>query len=243
MRRGRRTTAPEPTGRRPRPADPAVGAAAPPPSRASSSPEPPTRRSIRDGIGWLPPESPDLFSGGRSRRGRGGTWGMQPGGNDDEERLRHAIASEALTELSRLSSYSPTTVNAAPASSLTRRTPAAATRVEPVTAPPSSPPPVGSVTSTATGAPTTFTAKDLAAPLFGGSVPERFAEPGEPSAVTDGTAPPGLPTRARPTTDAAAPAPALPPRPRTADGVRSTLTGFTDGARRGRGIAVPEHEA
>lgn len=42
----------------------------------------------------------------------------------DEERLRHAIASEALSELSRLSSYSPDRVSDAPGTRLARRTPA-----------------------------------------------------------------------------------------------------------------------
>jgi signal transduction histidine kinase len=40
----------------------------------------------------------------------------------EEEHLRHAITSEALSELSRLSSYSPTEVAPAPPSSLVRRT-------------------------------------------------------------------------------------------------------------------------
>ena len=57
----------------------------------------------------------------------------------EEERLRHALTSEALSELSRLSSYSPAQVAPAPPSSLMRRTPSAAPASRP--ADPEPPPP------------------------------------------------------------------------------------------------------
>ncbi|MBI4944305.1 MAG: nitrate- and nitrite sensing domain-containing protein [Actinobacteria bacterium] len=239
--RGRRAKAADARGRAPeRPADVPAELV----RRAVTSEEPPSRRAIREGIGWLPPESPDLFPGKDAAPAR--PWAR--GEDQDEERLRHAITSEALNELSRLSSYSPTTVHTAPAESLTRRTPAPAPAPTPApSAPPMSAGPAAEVPELqghghhGLQPPETFAAEALAAPLFGNHPPERFAEPGAP--VPDPAPASGLPSRVRRGAAPEAAATALPPRPRTADGVRSTVAGFTDGVRRARRVPVPEHDA
>ena len=78
-----------------------------------------------DGTGF-PSEAPS--TGRLTERPWVGTAGAGVPGADpvDEERLRHAIASEALSELSRLSTYRPDRVSSAPATRLVHRTPAAA---------------------------------------------------------------------------------------------------------------------
>lgn len=71
----------------------------------------------------------------------------------DEERLRHAIASEALSELSQLSSYRPDKVSPAPSSRLVRRTPVPASGAVSLPAP-GAVPTAGAVdTGTVPGAP------------------------------------------------------------------------------------------
>ena len=87
-----------------------------------------------------------------------------------------------------------------------------------------------------------FTRPAPSEPFPGAPEAGRSRTPSEP--LTDpGPAPlgpSGLPTRARARALEEAAAPPLPPRPRTADGVRSTLAGFTDGARRGRHVPAGE---
>ena len=76
----------------------------------------------------------------------------------------------------------------------------------------------------------------------GSHPPDRFVDPASPApAVAAPTG--GLPSRLHRGAAPEPPAAALPPRPRTADGVRSTVAGFTDGVRRARRVPVPEHDA
>jgi signal transduction histidine kinase len=149
-------------------------------------------------------------------------WAMAGVEHTDEERLRHAIASEALSELSQLSSYRPDKVSAAPASRLVRRTPAS----ESVSA--SSPVAAADAAhagGTAAEAGTSTDAAAVPAAATGAAVQVDGWARAEAGAVPSSTVD-AVPVRA-----------GRSPRSRDADQLRRMLSGFQTGFRRGRGLS------
>ncbi|HET9656809.1 MAG TPA: hypothetical protein VFP72_15760 [Kineosporiaceae bacterium] len=149
----------------------------------------------------------------------------------EEERLRHAIASQALSELSQLSTYRPERVSQTPLTPLVRRTPAVPTEATAESAGP--------------GAGGDGPAPAAGPHLRGAEEPEgEPAVSGWAAAVGEGPAGRPGPDRSR----SAVPGQELPPiapapRARDAEQLRRTLSGFQSGMRRGRGEAFAHRMA
>jgi hypothetical protein len=157
----------------------------------------------------------------------------------DEERLRHAIASEALSELSQLSSYRPDSVSPAPVSRLVRRTPASASA--------SAASPVAAADAAVVGGTAAEAASEAGTDAAATSAVGTWVDTGVQAGTgvqadagagvhADGWAHAQAGTVSGPTTDAVPAGSRATARPRDADQLRRMLSGFQAGVRRGRGV-------